>query len=119
MTRRRSVPETPDCPAWLDDDARRRWWELAPSVAALHGQLTPLLAHALGRYLEAYQQWKAAGLVLRARGSFYRTTRNGWRFWPEYVERNRASRTMMYLGRQLGLTPLARAKILARRRKRR
>ena len=102
-----------NCPEFLDDEGRREWFNMAPSVFAIVGRSTET-AEKLGRYIALHLEWRRLYVRVKELGE-WRTTRKGWRFTPEYVAMNKASRRMHAVGEQLGCSPLARAKIRARR----
>ena len=105
-----------DCPAFLDDEGRREWFRLAPHVFAIVGA-SQKTAERLGRYNALFLEWRRLGLYLREHGC-WRTTRKGWRFRPEYIREQKVQRMMHYLSAQLGMSPLARARIRARQARR-
>lgn len=57
----------PDCPEWLDDDARTEWNRVAPELIRT-GVLTPADGMLLASYCQAYSQWKLAEMEVREAG---------------------------------------------------
>ncbi len=112
-----AVPvEAPDKPDWLDDAAGREWDQLIPALLTL-GLVTRLDGQALGQYCEAVAEYQRFTLAIREinnnaltpRGGDVQTYRTGAKdlsIWRKL--RNDAQRRADDLGRQFGLTPLAR-----------
>jgi P27 family predicted phage terminase small subunit len=110
-------PRAAECPAWFTNaEARREWWNLAPHVHRLVG-LTPRNAERLARCLEAHFACRRLNAHLQKHGST-RMTRRGPVLRPEWRQYSKASRTFLHHASALGLTPMGRARILARRAKR-
>ncbi len=61
------VPGIPDCPAWLDDEAKAKWHELTVLLDKA-GVLSRVDADALLIYCELYARWVKAEGEVRAQG---------------------------------------------------
>ncbi len=60
----------PDCPAWLDEDARAMWDKLIPQLSAM-GILSRIDGNALARYCRFWSRWKKAEDFITERGEMY------------------------------------------------
>ena len=60
----------PDCPDWLDEQAKHAWAQVVPQLASM-GVLSEIDGNALARYVTFWSRWKAAELFLAKNGSVY------------------------------------------------
>jgi P27 family predicted phage terminase small subunit len=102
-----------NCPDFLDDEGRREWWALAADVFAVVGA-TAQNAERLGRYVALYVEWRRL-TIHNNEHDLSRMTRKGRRLTAEYIAEQKLQRRMHPLMDQLGMSPLARAKLARRR----
>lgn len=57
----------PECPDWLDDEAKACWDDLVPQLEAM-GVLTRIEGQALTAYCDTWSRWKRAVLFIREHG---------------------------------------------------
>lgn len=60
---------TPECPDWLDEEARVCWAELVPQLEH-SGVLTRIDRQALAIYCDTWSRWRAACAFVRKHGEF-------------------------------------------------
>lgn len=102
----------PDCPDWLEDEAKAEWERLAVPLYNL-GLLTELDMAAFASYCQAYARWKEAEEFISQHGSIVKTKTGFWQQVPQ-VSIARANQAMMLkAAAEFGLTPSARSRIIA------
>nr|DAU65378.1 MAG TPA: terminase small subunit [Caudoviricetes sp.] len=102
----------PDCPEWLEDEAKAEWERLAVPLYNL-GLLTELDMAAFASYCQAYARWKEAEEFISQHGSIVKTKTGYWQQVPQ-VSISRANQAMMIkAAAEFGLTPSARSRIIA------
>ena len=102
----------PDCPDWLEDEAKAEWERLAVPLYNL-GLLTELDMAAFASYCQAYARWKEAEEFISQHGSIVKTKTGYWQQVPQ-VSIARANQAMMLkAAAEFGLTPSARSRIIA------
>lgn len=114
----RPVPEVPEPPDHLNEDARAEWARIADELSVL-GILTRLDRGSLAAYCQAYGRWRQAeaalsrmaerdattdGLMIRTKGG--NLIQN-----PLVGTANKAMADMMRYAAEFGLTPSARARV--------
>ena len=63
---------TIECPDWLEEEAKREWERLAPSLEAM-GVLTTADLTAFAGYCQAYARWREAEEFISQHGSIFQT----------------------------------------------
>ncbi len=102
----------PDCPDWLEDEAKAEWERLAVPLYNI-GLLTELDMAAFASYCQAYARWKEAEEFISQHGSIVKTKTGYWQQVPQ-VSIARANQAMMLkAAAEFGLTPSARSRIIA------
>lgn len=102
----------PDCPDWLEDEAKAEWERLAVPLYNL-GLLTELDMAAFASYCQAYARWKEAEEFISQHGSIVKTKTGYWQQVPQ-ISIARANQAMMLkAAAEFGLTPSARSRIIA------
>jgi P27 family predicted phage terminase small subunit len=106
-------PEMPDCPAWLDGLGRETWQTIAADLWR-EGNLDPVTSPLLAAYCASYAAFAAASVTARRDG--YSLRRGQWLVaHPAVRAADLAAKEMRRLGSLLGLTPLARWRLRAKR----
>ena len=95
----------PRVPAWLTDEARRKWNELAALLCA-EGMLEKLDADLLGVYAETFVTWKRARDALATEGITVNGRKN-----PAASVADSAAKLLVGMAREMGLTFSARSKL--------
>jgi P27 family predicted phage terminase small subunit len=98
----------PAKPAWLKGEAAEEWRRVVPQLQAA-GVLSKLDRSILVRYCQSWQDWCELTEALREDGRLSRGGKGPQRS-PAWLARNDAERVLDELGRQLGLTPVARTR---------
>lgn len=102
----------PDCPDWLEDEAKAEWDRLAVPLFNL-GLLTELDMAPFATYCQAYARWKEAEEFISQHGSIIKTKTGFWQQVPQ-VSISRANQAMMIkAAAEFGLTPSARSRLVA------
>ncbi len=105
-------PREPDCPEWLDDEAKAKWADIIEHLAYL-GLLARIDGALIAQYSDAWSRWKLCVLWLREHGVRYETNkeRGGgvmYRLQPEVAECRQLTGLMLRLGNEMGMTPASR-----------
>ena len=105
-------PTEPDCPEWLDDDAKAEWLEVVGHLQYI-GQLARVDGALIAQFCDAWSRWKQCVLWLRKNGIRYETQkeRGGgvlYRLQPEVSEARQLTGVMLRLENEMGMTPAAR-----------
>ena len=121
VTKRRSEleakgpPGTPDCPDWLDADAKAKWFQLVPRLEQM-GVLTLVDEGAVARYCHLWVRWRAAEDFIKKHGEMYPIKDDKGRTkcvqpWPQVATANKLAMQLTRLEQEFGLTPAARTRI--------
>ena len=105
----------PRCPTHLSPDARRAWKAIIPQLAAM-GVLTKIDGTALVLLVETWAIWREAEGIVRKQGMVYEVLDEYgdlkiMRRRPEVAIMNEASRQLLRLLQEFGLTPSARTRL--------
>ncbi len=113
-SRRKNTPKpnpvAPERPAWLTGEAAAAWERLSPELGRL-GLLTHLDAAALAAYCSAWASWRWAQAEIERDGAVIAGHRGVLRKHPAWTIGRQAQGAMMAIGRDFGLTPLARQRL--------
>ncbi len=106
---------TPDCPDWLDADARAIWDQLAPMLEAM-GVLSRIDGHALARYCRLWTRWRKTEAFIEKNGEVYtlRDEAGKPRYvqqWPQVSIAAKLAQQLTRLEQEFGMTPSARSRI--------
>ncbi len=111
------VPPTgaPECPDWLDEDAKQLWAETAPLLVQMR-ILTKADRQALARYCQTWSRWRKAEMFLQKYGESYPLKDDEGKVkcfmpWPQVSSANKLAGTLARLEQEFGLTPSARTRI--------
>jgi P27 family predicted phage terminase small subunit len=94
-----------ECPAYLDDEARRQWFVVTAQLEAC-GMLTQVDAPSLAVYCQSISRWAAAEADIRERGIIVDGDRN-----PAVNIAKDAWIIIQKFGSEFGLTPASRARL--------
>ena len=117
MAKRKPKAKTPDCPDWLEPQARAAWEWLIPQLSA-KGVLDEIDRNALIRYCVTWGRWKDAEQFLAKHGSVYPVkgddgTVKQMREFPQVGIANKLASILGKLEQEFGLTPQVTARQLA------
>ncbi|AEE98037.1 phage terminase small subunit P27 family [Mahella australiensis] len=108
------TPLTPDCPTWLNKDAKKLWKQLIPELEQL-GLMTVIDGQAFAALCQSYGIWVECERFLKKNGRTYEYTNKGGAVniveRPEVKIGNRALLNFRSLCSEFGLTPAARTRI--------
>jgi len=99
--------EAPPCPAWLSDEAKKHWKYLVKHLKD-YGLISKLDQGTLANLCTYYARSKEAETQLQINGEFQNTPNGYVQISPYSVAFARYSKLYNTLGRQFGLTPVAR-----------
>ena len=100
------------CPAWLLSEAKKEWKRLASSLQAM-GVLTLVDQMAFAGYCQAYARWKEAEEFITKHGSIFKTPSGYVQQVPQVSIAQQNLKIMQSFCTEFGLTPAARARIIA------
>lgn len=107
------TPGVPDCPAWLNNDAKKEWRAIVPELERL-GLLTAVDGAALAAYCQAYGDLAWASREIKRVGRVYQTdgpSGTMYRQRPEMaIAREAAAQMKSYLS-GFGLDPASRTRL--------
>lgn len=106
----RPSPIAPDCPSWLDAEAKREWKRVSPELERL-GLLTGIDMAAMAGYCASYSLYVKCKRVLHTKGLTFKTATGYLMPRPEVAIGNRALIELRAFCVQFGLTPSARARM--------
>lgn len=121
VTKRRNQMEakgpegTPDCPDWLDGEARARWCDLVPQLERM-GVLTLVDQGPVARYCHLWVRWRAAEEFIKKHGEMYPLKDDKGKTkcvqpWPQVATANKLAMQLTRLEQEFGLTPAAKTRI--------
>ena len=102
----------PECPAWLEEEAKAEWERLAVPMHNL-GLLTELDMAAFAAYCQAYARWKEAEEFITQHGTIVKTPSGYWQQVPQVSIAQTYLKMMQKSAEQFGLTPSSRSRIVA------
>lgn len=103
-----SIP--PDCPAYLDDDAKNEWARMTKELEAV-GILTKIDKAVFATYCVYFSMWKNATEQIQKNGMVYKAPNGMPMFSPYYTVANKANQLMMKALIELGMTPSSRSRL--------
>lgn len=101
----------PDCPDWLEDDAKEEWERLGGVLAEM-GMLNETDRAAFAGYCQAYARWKAAEKFITQHGDMFRTPSGYIQQVPQVSIAQTNLKIMLKFCEQFGLTPSARSRLI-------
>ncbi len=101
----------PECPEFLDDEARAEWFRVAHVLAEMR-LLTPVDRSALAAYCTAYSRWVSAEKQVKKYGTVVKALSSGLPMKSPYLTvADQAMEAMRKLMVEFGLTPSSRSRI--------
>ncbi len=102
----------PRCPAWLDADTQRAWYEIVPQLDA-KGVLPRIDRDALIRYVITWGNWRKLQLFIEQHGATHQTGYQVHTPRPEADEVSVIEAHLRELEQSFGLTSAARPRLHA------
>jgi len=103
------LPEPPDC---LDEGALKEWWR-AGGMLAKSGVMTPADRAVLAAYCQSYSRWAHAEVQVKEYGVMVLSPRGVPVVSPWVGVAAAAQQAMLKAASDLGLTPVARSRVVA------
>lgn len=105
----------PQCPSWLDADAKKAWKDLVPVLDGM-GVLTKAEKRALARYCDLSVEYERLAIFVAEHGSTYPIKNADGAVqrlcqFPQAVRKMALADVLLRLEQQFGLTPSARTRI--------
>lgn len=108
------APIAPQCPDWLDDEAKAEWNRVEPELERL-GLLTVVDGTALAGYCQTYARWRQAEEILQKHGlTMEIMTKGGGTYLqqrPEVAIAQKSLQLIKAFCAEFGLTPSARSRM--------
>src|SRR5688572_13757514 len=105
------MPGGPECPDWLDDEAKAKWKRVTNDLQAM-GLLARADRAALAMFCTAWSRWKDAEEQVRKFGAIVKSPEKGFPMKSPYLTiADQAMETMRKLMVEFGLTPSSRSRI--------
>jgi P27 family predicted phage terminase small subunit len=105
----------PECPAWLDDDARAKWFATVSELQALD-MLAKIDGDALARYCDTWVWWQRTREFLKENGDTY-TAKNEdgtiryMQQYPQVAIAHKLAAELTRLQACFGMTPSSRSEV--------
>ena len=108
------VPEkkAPECPSWLNDEAKEEWDRLADKMVNL-GTLTEMDMAAFAGYCQSYARWKEAEEFIEKHGTIVKTPSGYLQQVPQVSIAQTNLKVMLKFCSEFGLTPSFRSRMIA------
>ena len=104
--------KAPECPDWLEDDAKQEWYRLSEQMERL-GILTEVDMAAFAGYCQSYARWKAAEQFISKNGAIVKSPSGYWQQVPQVSIAQQYLKDMQKFCEQFGLTPASRSRIVS------
>ena len=107
--------DTPRCPVWLSDEAKKVWRRMVPELKRM-SILTVVDGDALAAYCQTYARWKGAEEFLAKHGEVYSLRDDNGRIkymqpFPQVSIARHNLQLLKSYQQEFGLTPSARTRI--------
>ena len=102
----------PDCPEWLENEAKAEWERLAVHLEAL-GVLTIVDRAAFAGYCECFARWKEAEEFISKHGMIIKTPSGYFQQVPQVSISQTYLKLLLKFAVEFGLTPSSRSRIIA------
>ena len=108
------VPEkkAPECPSWLNDEAKAEWDRLADKMVNL-GTLTEMDMAAFAGYCQSYARWKEAEEFIEKHGTIVKTPSGYWQQVPQVSIAQTNLKVLLKFCSEFGLPPSSRIRMIA------
>lgn len=103
-------PEPPECPDWLNDEARAEWERVIPQLAESR-LLARIDRAALVCYCQAWAKLREAHEIIDREGSTFSTDKGYVVKHPAVTMANEAADQIRKFACEFGLTPLSRSRV--------
>ena len=108
-------PDAPECPDWLDEQAKSAWQQLLPQLQQM-GVLSRIDANALARYCQFFARWKKAEQFLAKHGDVYPIKDEQGKVRclqqvPQVAIAHKLGALLTRLEQEFGMTPSSRTRI--------
>ena len=104
--------KAPECPSWLNDEAKAEWDRLADKMVNL-GTLTEMDMAAFAGYCQSYARWKEAEEFIEKHGTIVKTPSGYWQQVPQVSIAQTNLKVMLKFCSEFGLTPSSRSRMIA------
>lgn len=104
--------DDPSMPDWLDELGKKKWYELLTGLKPM-SILSPVDADAVAVYCSLYSQVVRCQKQINETGGFIREEGRPLKSDPAVDQLTSLAARMSVLGKSLGLSPLARSKLVA------
>ena len=105
------MPGGPQCPEWLDDEAKAEWVRVTAELQGM-GLLTTADRAALAAYCTAWSRWVFAEAQVKKFGTIVKSPEKGFPMKSPYLSiADQAMEAMRKLMIEFGLTPSSRSRI--------
>ena len=102
----------PECPSWLNDEAKAEWNRLVDKMVEL-GTLTEMDMAAFAGYCQSYARWKEAEEFIEKHGTIVKTPSGYWQQVPQVSIAQTNLKVMLKFCSEFGLTPSSRSRMIA------
>ena len=102
----------PECPSWLNDEAKAEWNRLVDKMVEL-GTLTEMDMAAFAGYCQSYARWKEAEEFIEKHGTIVKTPSGYWQQVPQVSIAQTNLKLMLKFCSEFGLTPSSRSRMIA------
>ncbi len=102
----------PECPSWLNDEAKAEWDRLVDKMVEL-GILTEMDMAAFAGYCQSYARWKEAEEFIEKHGTIVKTPSGYWQQIPQVSIAQTNLKVMLKFCSEFGLTPSSRSRMIA------
>lgn len=105
-------PAVPDCPEWLDEEARTEWERICAELARL-GLVSNMDRGGLALVCQAWSDFRAATELVQASGTLATTSNGNIIQHPAVGMKNKAAQLYLKACSEFGMTPAARTRVEA------
>jgi P27 family predicted phage terminase small subunit len=100
----------PECPDWLDPDAKAEWERIAPALVAAK-LLTPVDCMTLATYCQMYSQWKKAEQAVRLEGLTFIDAKGSIKLHPCARHAAQLMAELRRVAGEFGFSPASRSRV--------
>jgi P27 family predicted phage terminase small subunit len=103
MNERIITPDVPKPPSWLEDDAKRKWYELMGSID--RGRVRGAALDTLALYCQTYAAWRKSAEALQTQSIILKDQAGRVVANPHVQARDATGKQLNELAKQLGIRP--------------